>query len=434
MEYLIVSFTHKNTSIQTREKLAFSNDLEKEIFLNDVKESKVINEAILVSTCNRVEFILSVSCTKESANHITTLLSNRTQISKDELDLLADFFTNETAIHHLFTVVSSLDSLVVGETQIAGQVKDAFRFSLQKEFCSVKLSRVLNYAFKCAAKVRHATSLGTGSVSVASTAVAKVKELYKDIPNVTALVIGAGEMSEIAIKHLLKANFSVIICSRNMQKARTLASSLDNENVSVQGYDKLKELLNSKRLLITATSAPYPIITQDLIEDFDQTRNWFDIAVPRDIEDMEVDNVNIYSVDDLQGIVDENVELRTNAAKIAYGIVGKITIEFFSWIKTLGVEPTIKTLYTNADDIIEKKIANALKKGFIKLEDKQNINKLCKTIINEFLHKPSTQLREVSKSMEGDVILGATQNLFGIKEDTNMINKYKCEHALQSNI
>jgi len=417
LEYLIVSFTHKNTSIQTREKLAFSNDLEKEIFLNDVKESKVINEAILVSTCNRVEFILSVSCTKESANHITTLLSNRTQISKDELDLLADFFTNETAIHHLFTVVSSLDSLVVGETQIAGQVKDAFRFSLQKEFCSVKLSRVLNYAFKCAAKVRHATSLGTGSVSVASTAVAKVKELYKDIPNVTALVIGAGEMSEIAIKHLLKANFSVIICSRNMQKARTLASSLDNENVSVQGYDKLKELLNSKRLLITATSAPYPIITQDLIEDFDQTRNWFDIAVPRDIQIMDIKNINIYSVDDLQGIVDENIILREGAAKIAYSIVRDTTKEFYIWQKTLSVEPTIKKIYLNASKIIEKKLQKAIKKGFVCKEDEQNINKLCQTIMNEFLHKTSKNLRDVANKEECDDTLSVAQDIFCISKE-----------------
>ncbi|MCK5293562.1 MAG: glutamyl-tRNA reductase [Arcobacteraceae bacterium] len=433
MEYLIVSFTHKNTDIQTREKLAFSNDLEKEMFLKTIVEHPSINEAILISTCNRVEFILSVNQCKDSGQHIIAMLAKRSNINLKELLGRADIYENEGAIHHLFTVASSLDSLVVGETQIAGQLKDSFKFSIEKAFSGQKLARVMHYSFKCAARVRTATSLGTGSVSVASTAVAKAKELYNGIDNVKAIVIGAGEMSELAIKHLLKSGFEVIICSRNLQKAKTLANSFE-ENIEVESYDKLEELLNSKRLLFTATSAPYPIIKCNMVKKCGFQRNWFDIAVPRDIEDINSNDLNIYSVDDLQGIVDENVVLRADAAKIAYGIVGKITIEFFSWIKTLSVEPTIKHLYLSADEIIERKINNALKKGFIKLEDEKNIHKLCKTIVSEFLHKPSSQLREVSKSMEGDIVLGTTQNLFGLKEDSDMLNKYKCEHALDSTI
>ena len=433
MEYLIVSFTHKNTDIKTREKLAFGNDFEKETFLKQVIEHDHIHEAILISTCNRVEFILSVSQCKDSGQHIIAQLANRSNIDLKELLGRADIYENEGAIHHLFTVASSLDSLVVGETQIAGQLKDAFKFATSKGFCGQKLARVMHYSFKCAARVRTATSLGTGSVSVASTAVAKAKEIYKDEDDIKAIVIGAGEMSELAIKHLLKSNFKVVICSRNLQKAKLLASTFD-EDIEVEPYDKLKELLNTKRLLITATSAPYPIIKEDMVDICNFTRNWFDIAVPRDIDDIDIDGINIYSVDDLQGIVDENVELRADAAKIAYGIVGKITIEFFSWIKTLSVEPTIKHLYTSADDIIQRKIQTAIKKGFIEEKDQQNIEILCKNIIKEFLHKPSNQLREVSKNMEGDVFLGTIQNLFGLKDDTEMLNKYKCEHSLESNI
>jgi glutamyl-tRNA reductase len=418
MEYLIVSFTHKNTNIQTREKLAFSNDLEKELFLKDILQSDAINEAILVSTCNRVEFILSVSCTHGSQKVVLRNLASRSNIDLQELETLADTYKNEDAIHHLFTVVSSLDSLVVGETQIAGQVKDAFRFAISKEFASSKLSRIVNYAFKCAAKVRRATSLGTGSVSVASTAVAKAKDLYKDIDGVSAVVIGAGEMSEIAIKHLLKANFSVIICSRNIQKAKVLANSLENNNVSVEPYSKLKELLNTKRLLITATSAPYPIITKDLVEDFNQHRNWFDIAVPRDIEDMDIDGIDIYSVDDLQGIVDENITLRNDAAIIAYRIVKDTTNEFFEWIKTLSVEPTIKRLHTLADEIIEDKLKKAIKKSYVNAQDEQNIKKLCQTIMNEFLHKPSKNIRDLSTTIECDNTLNVAQKIFSITDET----------------
>jgi glutamyl-tRNA reductase len=413
LEYLIVSFTHKNTNIQTREKLNFGNNLEKEIFLQDILQSDAINEAILISTCNRVEFILSVSCTHGSQKVILRSLVSRSNISQEELENLADVYSNEDAIYHLFTVVSSLDSLVIGETQIAGQVKDAFRFSSSKNFCNGNLSKVLNYSFKCAAKVRVATSLGTGSVSVASTAVAKAKDIYKNINGISAVVIGAGEMSEIAIKHLLKANFQVIICSRNIQKAKVLAQSL-NSDVIVEPYSKLQELLNTKKLLVTATSAPYPIITKSLVQEVEFTRNWFDIAVPRDIEEINIPNTNIYSVDDLQGIVDENIVLREGAAKIAYAIIRDTTNEFFLWEKSLNVEPIIKQIYLNAKTTINKKVNNAIKKGHIDKDNIENITKLCHTVINEFLHQSSKTLREVSVSNECDDILNITKDIFNI--------------------
>ncbi len=426
MEYIVISFTHKNTDIATREKLAFNNEVEKEAFLKNILLDVCINEAILLSTCNRIELILSASCTKEAGKAAISEFTKHSTLGLDELVGRADIYENEGAIHHIFTVASSLDSLVVGETQIAGQLKDAFKFSIEKKFSGQKLSRVLHYAFKCAAKVRNATQLGSGSVSVASTAVAQAKQLYKDTQGVKALVIGAGEMSELACRHLLKYGFDVIICSRNIKKARVLAHSIisdgngneyESSQIDIKPYEELENLLNSMRLMITATSAPYPIITREMIKEFDDTRNWFDIALPRDIEDMKIENVNIYSVDDLQCIVDENMELRASQAKEAYSIVGKMTIEFFSWLKTLSVEPVIKDLHLKGDMIIDKKIKNAIKKHFIKSEDEENITKLCQTIMSEFLYQPTVKLRDVSKSMEGDVVLGTTQNLFGLKEE-----------------
>ena len=428
MEYLVVSFTHKNTNIATREKLAFNNELEKESFLKEILHNNVINEAILLSTCNRIELILSASASKEAGKLAIEQFSKHSTLQIDELLGRADLYENEGAIHHIFTVASSLDSLVVGETQIAGQLKDAFKFSIEKKFSSQKLSRVLHYAFKCAARVRNATQLGSGSVSVASTAVAQAKQLYKNSQEVKALVIGAGEMSELACRHLLKYGFNVVICSRDIKKARVLAHSIvsdgngeeySHDQIEVKSYDLLEDLLNSMRLMITATAAPYPIIKKEMIKPFNKTRNWFDIALPRDIEDMDIENINIYSVDDLQCIVDENMELRASQAKEAYSIVGKMTIEFFTWLKTLNVEPVIKDLHLKGEAIIEKKILNAISKHFIKEEDKENIKKLCQTVMTEFLHQPTVKLKDVSKSVEGDVVLGTTQNLFGLPSSEN---------------
>ena len=423
MEYLVISFTHKNTDIATREKLAFNNEIEKELFLKELLKDECVNESILLSTCNRIELILSVNCTKQAKNIALTMFSTHSTLKLEELLSRADIYENEGAIHHIFTVASSLDSLVVGETQIAGQLKDAFKFSIENNYSDQKLSRVIHYAFKCAAKVRNATQLGSGSVSVASTAVAQAKQLYKDTSDVKALVIGAGEMSELACRHLLKYGFNIVICSRNIKKARILAHSIvsdgngeeySHNQIEVRPYEDLEILLNSMRLMITATSAPYPIIKKEMVTQFNHTRNWFDIALPRDIEDMKIPNLNIYSVDDLQCIVDENMELRASQAKEAYSIVGKMTTEFFTWLQTLSVEPLVKDLYLRGDAIIEKKMKNAIKKHFINSADEQNIKKLCQTVLAEFLHHPTSVLKEKSLSKDGDIILSTTQNLFGL--------------------
>ena len=426
MEYLVISYTHKNTDIATREKIAFNNDLEKEAFLKMTLSTELINEAILLSTCNRIELIMSTTNSKEAAKLAIAKFATHSELSHEELFQRADIYDNESAIHHIFTVASSLDSLVVGETQIAGQLKDSFKFSIDKGFSGQKLSRVIHYAFKCAAKVRNVTHLGSGSVSVASTAVAQAKQLYKERDSVKALVIGAGEMSELACRHLLKYGFDVVICSRNLKKARVLAHSIisdgngeeyESSRIEVRSYDELEFLLNSMELMITATSAPYPIIKQNMLQKVDFTRNWFDIALPRDIDTIVFDDLDIFSVDDLQCIVDDNMALRTNQAKEAYAIVGAMTTEFHNWLNTLSVEPVIKSLHLKSEEIIEKKLKNAIKKHFIRAEDQDNIKKLCQTVMSEFLHTPTKKLKHVSNSQEGDIVLGTTQNLFGLQSE-----------------
>jgi len=426
MSYLIISFSHKNTDIQLREKLAFNSDEEKERFLRKIASDEITKEVVLLSTCNRVEIITRSINIKQSGKNIIEKLSSYAGVDFDMLYDRADIYDNDGAVHHLFTVASALDSLVIGETQIVGQLKDAYRFSSDRGLCDVKMNRIMHYAFKCAANVRTATSLGTGSVSVASTAVAKAKEIVVDATNVDALVIGAGEMSELTIKHLLSSGFRVTVTSRNMKKAQDLAESFE-EHIYVEPYDKLTSLLDTSTVMITATSAPYPIITIENTNEVSKYRYWFDIAVPRDIdENIDYSNLEIYSVDDLQDIVNQNMSLRASQAKQAYSIVSKMSIEFFSWLKTLEVEPLVKQLHLNAQEVIEKKVSNAIKKGFIKGEDKENIEKLCQTVISEYLHTPSVQIKSISKNMECDVVIGAIQRVFGINSDANI--DMTCEH------
>ena len=427
MSYLIISFSHKNTDISMREKLAFGSDEDKDRFLRTLLDYEYTKEAVVLSTCNRVEIITRSSNVKESSKDILLKLAKYSSLDFDNLYNRADIYDNNGAIHHLFSVASALDSLVIGETQIVGQLKDAFRFSQSKHYCSSNVTRAMHFAFKCAAAVRNATSLGTGSVSVASTAVAKAKELVGNTSGVKALVIGAGEMSELTIKHLISSGFDVILTSRNKKKAQILADTFE-ANVDVKDYSNLAELLKESKVMVTATAAPYPIITEDIVSPTSFDRYWFDIAVPRDIEDIEIPNLDIYAVDDLQDIVNENMSLRAEQAKTAYSIVSKMSIEFFDWLKSLEIEPIIKSLYVKGDKVIDKKIDNAIKKGFINPKDEENIRKLCQTVITEYLHTPSKKLKDISKNMECDVVVGTIQNMFSLKNETAVFNSHKCEH------
>lgn len=432
MSYLIISFSHKNTDIHTREKLAFPNDENKDIFLKQLLIQPWINEAILLSTCNRVEIITTVSNTKEGAKSIIEKLAKYSSLDFDDLYDRADIYENSGAIHHLFSVSSALDSLVIGETQIVGQLKDAFRFSVAKKYCAQKLPRALHYSFKCAAAVRNATSLGTGSVSVASTAVAKAKDIIGNTNGVKALVIGAGQMSELAIKHLQTAGFDAILLSRDRKKAQMLADTFE-EHVWVQEYSNLEKLLGEVPVMITATSAPYPIIKQDMVKDCSFSRYWFDIAVPRDIDDIKSSGLEIFAVDDLQDIVNENMNSRAKQAKTAYMIVNKMSNEFFEWLKSLAVEPVVKHMYTKGDEIIDKKIKNAIKKRFIRKEDEENIRKLCQTVLTEYLHQPTTKLKTVSKDMECDIVMSSIKFVLGMDSDSADMYKNKCDNLKINN-
>lgn len=425
MSYLVISFSHKNLDIKQREKLAFNSDEEKARFIRKLLEAQTTSELVLLSTCNRVEIIAKSSNIKQSSKNIIENLASYSSLDFEFLYDRADIYDGDGAVHHLFSVASALDSLVIGETQIVGQLKDAFRFSQSFGFCGEAMSKVMHYAFKCAAQVRTATSLGTGSVSVASTAVAKAKELVGDAKGVDALVIGAGLMSELAVKHLISSGFDVTITSRDIKKAQNLADSFE-ASIKVEPYSKLEELLEIMPVMITATSAPYPIITQENTPSSSISRYWFDIAVPRDIdENISMFDLDIYSVDDLQEIVNSNMTQRSAQAKEAYSIVGRSTLEFFDWLKSLDIEPIIKNLYLKGDSIIEKKVQNAIKKGFIPKEHEDNIKKLCQTIMTEYLHNPSKQLKNISRNMECDLVVSSVQSMFTKQNsDTN----FKCEH------
>ncbi len=425
MHYLVASFSHKNCDIATREKIAFAEDAKLET-LKKLTSNTNINEAIILSTCNRVEVITSVKECSTAEEIIFKALSEHSNLSIEELEGRADLFENEGAVHHIFSVACALDSVVIGETQIAGQVKDAMKFASDNGFCGIKLSRVLQYAFKCAAEVRNKTEIARKPTSVASVAVDKAKRMLGSLEGRTAVVVGAGEMGTLACKYLRAHDANIILVGRNVAKTEAVALEIC-EKIKVAHISELKTLLNSHSLLFSATSASGAVITHDMVESCSFERLWFDISVPRDIDVESTDGLNVVTVDDLKDIVVSNMGQRADEARIAYTIVGTWTIEFFKWMNTLSVDPLIKGLREKAERACEIEITKAIKKGLIQKEQEETIKLMLHSAFKKFLHDPTINIKSISNSPRLESMAEAMKYLFELGDEATPRDSYKLD-------
>ncbi len=425
MHYLTISFSHKNSTIEIREKLSYPDDESKRGCLTKLLESDAISEAMLISTCNRMEIFCSCCDIPEATRYIFEMLKERSGMSIDELEGRADVFDDSSAIHHIFSVASSLDSMVIGETQIAGQLKDAFRFSYDNGFCFQKLERAMQHAFKCAAKIRNSTDISSKPVSIASVAVSQLKSLVDDISGKKALVIGVGEMSEITAKHLVSGNADVYIMNRTLEKAAKLA---DEFGAKVVEFEKLPDIINEFEIVFTATSAHDPIITDEIIQECNFDRYWFDMALPRDISFNKGERINLFQIDDLKTIVCENMGLREESAKASHTILGRAVVEFFEWLNTLDIEPMIKEIYQKAYAAANDESARVIKNGYIPKEYEYEAKKMCEQVLKRFLHDMTKKMRNVSHEAKSDTLTGALEFLV---EGEGVPEQFKCGNMLK---
>lgn len=402
MHYVIISFTHKNTTLSIRDRLAFNDDDTKADFLAHTIASAHLNEAMVLSTCNRIELITSCNNPGAASEHLFSLLNAHSGIDIDELEGRAELFEDQGAIHHLFSVASSLDSLIVGETQIAGQLKDAYRFALEHGYCADKLTRAVNYAFRCAAEVRNRTNISSKPVSVASVAVAAARRAFGTLQGKRALVIGSGEMSVIAARTLRNHGATISLMNRTMAKIEPLAEELGSTLVP---FNRLGEVVSDYDMIFTATSAHRPIIDATVKLRRDRRYHWFDMAVPRDIADIDHEQVRVYRVDDLKNTVDENIMLREEEAKASFAIVGRYTAEFYAWLKTLNIEPLIKALYQRADEAAKAEAARAIAKGFLPKSHAQAAEKMARQALKRYLHPQVQQLRKAADVGDIDAMI-----------------------------
>ena len=411
MHFLVVSFTHKNTTLAIRELIAFSNDEEKGGCLGKIYKDPSIDEVMVTSTCNRIEVFCSCEDVDTATMTILLHLHKRSGIPADELEVRADIYEDRSAIHHMLSVVSSLDSMVVGETQISGQIKDAFTFAKRKGYCGAQLATVIHHAFRCAAEIRNVTDISSKPVSIASVAMKQLKRDAGELSDKRALLIGAGEMTVLTARYLKREGVSITIMNRTRSKAEAVAEEFDAQVID---FEELPKVLNEFELLVTATGATTPIIKkEDVNFDLGQ-RYWIDMAVPRDIEAFESDHIKLYAVDDLKSIVDENLVLREDEAKASFSVIRKFTKSFYDIQQQRQIEPMIKEVYLRAMKAAKIESERAVANGYLPEEYASQAQKMAEQTLKRFLHGKMKRLRDVTEEAHSESLMQALSHILGL--------------------
>jgi glutamyl-tRNA reductase len=414
---VLIGLNHKTASIAVREKIFAGCQEEKDI-LARLKSLNGVGEVLYLSTCNRIEIIASVEEHGKEVKDLRDFVATSGGLTPDEAANCFYEYRNEEAVRHIFRVASSLDSMVMGETQILGQVKDAYRQALAKYATGVVLNRLMHCSFRAAKRVRTETAIAVNPVSVSYAAVELAKKIFGSLDGKRILLIGAGEMAELTGMHLISNGAeSIIIANRTLAQAGLLAEKFHGEAVSLESLDA--KLIEAD-IVISSTGAPDFIVTADILKRIHHRRKnrllfLIDIAMPRDIEPAasSLENVYLYNIDDLQGIVDENINVRRKEAVKAEMIVEEEVTRYINWQKELESVPTIISLRSKTEEIIKAEMEKAAgwMQNFNK-EDQERIDNLVNSIVNKVLHSPVAVLKEESSEFNSRDIVAVVRRLF----------------------
>jgi glutamyl-tRNA reductase len=420
MDILVVGLNHKTASIEVREKVAFDGaKLEEAVKI--LKKSPDIAENIILSTCNRVEIYAGVTDKDSGAESIKTFLADFHKVSKEALNKALYVYSGPDAARHIFRVASSLDSMVVGEPQILGQIKDAFDFALKNKSTGFFLNKLMKKALSVAKRVRTETKIAENAVSISFAAVELAKKIFGDLSNKSFMLIGAGEMAELAARHLISNGVKdVLVTNRTFERAKELANEFNGRAIKFDEF--VRELLHTD-IVICSTGAPNYILFKDQIHKIMRERKQkpmflIDISVPRNLDPKinELDNVYLYDIDDLQGIVDTNIQERQKEAEKAEKIIDSEVESFLKWQASLSAVPTIIALREKAEAIRKEELEKALRKLGPLEEDKiKSIEYLTISIVNKLIHPPTAALKSEEENRE--LMVDVVKKLFNLNSE-----------------
>ncbi|MGH9524649.1 MAG: glutamyl-tRNA reductase [Terriglobales bacterium] len=418
MTFQLIGVNHRTAPLEVRERLAFSEKRLPEA-LARLSGFPGVDEGLIVSTCNRVELV--ARC-KNGGADLRGFLADYFSLDPRDFEKHLYEYKDADAISHMFRVTASLDSMVVGEPQILGQVKEAYAVARAVGTVNAQLDSLVTRAFAVAKKVRTETAVASSAVSVASVAVELAQKIFGDLKGRSVYLVGAGKMCELAARHLVAHGAGTIfVANRTHERAQALAEKFSGQAIR---FDELYETADKADIILTSTGAPVTIFKREHVERFMSRRKnrpmfFIDIAVPRDVDAAvnEVDGVFVYDIDDLQQVVSSHMSDRTREARKAEDIVAVEVDRFLAQLRTADVVPTIVSLQEHLETIRQAEIDRVRGRlGELNAEQELAVDAMTKGIINKIMHTPITALKSAAREQEATTVIDLVRRLFNLQQ------------------
>ena len=421
-DIILIGLNHKTASVDVRECIAFTAE-ETERALVQLREHPAIKESVLFSTCNRIELLMAADEGAVAIDAAKGFLAEFKDVPLARFEDALYQYTGDEAVRHTFQVAASLDSMVVGEPQILGQMKEAYRRATLENTSGVVLNKLLHRTFFVAKKVRSETGIGDHAVSISYAAIELGKKIFGDLAGKRIMLIGAGEMAELAVEHLIRNHAGAItVANRTFARGVELAERFSGQAIK---FEEIVDCIKDVDIIISSTGASGYVLNRTQIKNAMRSRRnrslfFIDIAVPRDI-DPEINRLNnayVYDIDDLKGIVDENIEDRQREAIKAQRIIDEAVIGFRKWYDTLAVVPTIVSLRAKVESLAKRELDKTLASlAHLPDADRKAIERMTGALVNKILHAPTSFLKKNGCHGDKSASLDLTRKLFNLEDD-----------------
>lgn len=420
MHIMVVGLNYRTAPVDIRERFAIAQEDLSEA-LDRLKETKSVLEGVIVGTCNRTELYVVVDRLHMCAFYIRNFMEQWFGIPKAEFTQHLYIYEDERAVEHLMKVVCGLDSMVLGETQILGQVKQSFLTAQAEKATGTWFNMLFKQAVTLGKRAHSETSIGENAVSVSYAAIELGKRIFGMFTDKKVLILGAGKMSELTVKHLYASGAAqVIVANRTLEKARELAGRFNGVSCTLeQGVSMLGEV----DIVISSTGSADYVLTREQVKILAAARRsrplfMIDIAVPRNIDPTiaELPGIFLYDIDDLEGIVESNMELRRAEAVKIERMIEQESDNFYGWLKTLGVRPVIRALQEKATDIHQETLESLFNK-LPELDERQRkvISRLMKSVANQMMHDPINRVKEMAADKNGAEAVDMFTQIFALE-------------------
>lgn len=396
----VAGMNHRSAPIEVRERAAFAPCAAKS-FIRRIKDAGMLSEAVLISTCNRTELYAVVEDESARAALFRAIEEDR-GMEPGEFEDHSYWLPNAEAVRHLYRVASSLDSMVVGEAQILGQVREAYRAATEEKGAGTMLNRLFHTGLRLGKRVRSETGIGDSSLSIPHVAIKLAEEIFGTLEGRRALVVGAGDMSELIVRHLADRGVGEIrIASRTLGRAEALAGRLGGLAV---GFDALEDELPGADVVVCSTGSGDWVVGSETVAAALNRREeplfFVDIAVPRDVDPtvQTLERAYVYDVDDLEAVVERNTGDRRAAAEAAEAMISPAVVEYMSWLSTLHVVPLIKELRSGAERVRQHEVSRAVGRMDLSPEQTEAVERMSHAIVNKLLHGPISEIKALAES------------------------------------